>query len=107
MSTEKFDRDSWERRWAKALHEHRDVVARRPPSAHLLTETGDQAAKLADTMLIARGKRDGALVEFSFSGCTRRGLTNGRTTSQLTIPMLEAIMDPLGVGFAYSPQGLE
>ena len=36
-----FDRDSWERRWAKALDEHRDVVAKRPPNAHLLTEIGD------------------------------------------------------------------
>jgi SAM-dependent methyltransferase len=31
-----FDRDSWERRWARALREHGDVVARRPPNAHLL-----------------------------------------------------------------------
>lgn len=41
VPTEKFDRDFWERRWAQALHEHRDVVAKRPPSTHLLTETGD------------------------------------------------------------------
>jgi SAM-dependent methyltransferase len=41
VPTEKFDRDFWERRWAQALHEHRDVVASRPPNAHLLTETSD------------------------------------------------------------------
>jgi 2-polyprenyl-3-methyl-5-hydroxy-6-metoxy-1,4-benzoquinol methylase len=42
-----FDRDSWERRWTKALHEHRDVVAKRPPNAHLLTETSDLRPGLA------------------------------------------------------------
>jgi hypothetical protein len=67
----------------------------------------DEEPPLADTILIARGERDGALVELSFSGCTGRGLTNGRTTSRLTIPMLEAIMHPLTVGYSYSPQGLE
>jgi SAM-dependent methyltransferase len=44
---DKFDRDSWEQRWAKALREHGDVVARRPPSAHLLTETGDLSPGIA------------------------------------------------------------
>lgn len=67
----------------------------------------EEKPPLADTLLIARGEHDGALVELAFSGCTHRGLTNGRTTSQLTIPMMEAIMHPLRVGYGYSPQGLE
>ncbi|MET0554942.1 MAG: class I SAM-dependent methyltransferase [Vicinamibacteria bacterium] len=41
MTTEGFDRDSWERRWAQALREHGDVVSRRPPNAHLLAETAE------------------------------------------------------------------
>jgi SAM-dependent methyltransferase len=42
-----FDRDSWERRWAQALREHADVVAKRPPNAHLLTVAGDLRPGLA------------------------------------------------------------
>ena len=41
MSDDRFDRDSWERRWAQALTEHGDKVAKMPPNAHLLTEVGD------------------------------------------------------------------
>lgn len=41
MTTEVFDRDSWERRWAQALREHADVVASRPPSAYVLAVAGD------------------------------------------------------------------
>jgi SAM-dependent methyltransferase len=47
MTNEMFDRDSWERRWAQALREHADVVARRPPNAHLLGEAGDLRPGLA------------------------------------------------------------
>lgn len=36
-----FDRESWERRWAQALGEHADAVARRPPNAHLLALATD------------------------------------------------------------------
>jgi 2-polyprenyl-3-methyl-5-hydroxy-6-metoxy-1,4-benzoquinol methylase len=39
-STERLDRDYWERRWAQALREHPDRIASRPPNAHLLAETG-------------------------------------------------------------------
>lgn len=62
---------------------------------------------LPDAVLIARGEHDAALIELSFSGCTRRGLTNGETTSQLTVPILEVIMNPLSVGYGFSPQGLK
>lgn len=41
MSDDRFDRDSWERRWAQALTEHGDNVAKMPPNAHLLAEVGD------------------------------------------------------------------
>ena len=41
MSDDRFDRDSWERRWAQALTEHGDKVAKMPPNAHLLAEVGD------------------------------------------------------------------
>ena len=40
-STERLDRDYWERRWAQALREHPDRIASRPPNAHLLGETAD------------------------------------------------------------------
>jgi SAM-dependent methyltransferase len=36
-----YDRDSWEQRWSRALREHGDRVAQRPPSAHLTGEIGD------------------------------------------------------------------
>jgi SAM-dependent methyltransferase len=39
MSSETFDRDSWERRWTQALREHPDKVAGRQPNPHLLAET--------------------------------------------------------------------
>jgi 2-polyprenyl-3-methyl-5-hydroxy-6-metoxy-1,4-benzoquinol methylase len=35
------DRNSWEKRWSQALHEHGDRVALRPPNAHLIDEAGD------------------------------------------------------------------
>ena len=41
MTDEKFDRDSWERRWAQALGEHPDKVASRPPNPHLLSVASD------------------------------------------------------------------
>jgi SAM-dependent methyltransferase len=47
MSSESFDRGSWERRWAQALREHPDKVAARSPNAHLLAETGELRPGLA------------------------------------------------------------
>lgn len=41
VTREVFDQDSWERRWVQVLREHADVVATRPPNAHLLALTGD------------------------------------------------------------------
>jgi SAM-dependent methyltransferase len=47
VTAETFDRDSWEQRWAQALREHRDLVDRRPPNAHLLAEAGALCPGLA------------------------------------------------------------
>ena len=44
MSTESFDRDSWEQRWAQVLRDHPEKVASRPPSAHLLEEYAEVPA---------------------------------------------------------------
>jgi SAM-dependent methyltransferase len=41
MTDETFDRESWERRWERALREHPGRVAARPPNAHLMAEIGD------------------------------------------------------------------
>jgi SAM-dependent methyltransferase len=37
------DRDAWEGRWARALDEHGDRLARRPPNAHLTATAADLA----------------------------------------------------------------
>jgi 2-polyprenyl-3-methyl-5-hydroxy-6-metoxy-1,4-benzoquinol methylase len=37
----KFDRSDWEARWSRALREHADHVAHRPPNAHLRAEVGN------------------------------------------------------------------
>jgi len=43
MSAERrdFDRDSWDRRWSRALSTGAHAVDRRPPNAHLLAEVAD------------------------------------------------------------------
>jgi len=38
VSDPTFDRRFWEDRWAQALHDHADQVARRPPNEHLVAE---------------------------------------------------------------------
>jgi SAM-dependent methyltransferase len=47
MTDEAFDRDSWERRWAKAMRENPEMLASRPPNAYLLAEIGDLRPGLA------------------------------------------------------------
>lgn len=59
-----------------------------------------------DAVLIAHAKADAALIEMSFSGCTHRGLSNGRDEAQLTERLLLDIMAPLHSGYGYSPYGL-
>jgi 2-polyprenyl-3-methyl-5-hydroxy-6-metoxy-1,4-benzoquinol methylase len=54
--SERFDRESWERRWAETLRDRAHAVARRPPSAHLLTE----AAELAPGLALDAGTGHGA-----------------------------------------------
>lgn len=36
-----FDQESWERRWSQALRQSGHAVDRRPPNAHLVSETAD------------------------------------------------------------------
>lgn len=36
-----YDRAFWEERWSRALREHADRVAQRPPNRHLVAEAGD------------------------------------------------------------------
>jgi hypothetical protein len=57
----------------------------------------------ADAMLIAQGTQEPAIVEVSFSGCTNRGLRNGRDTSRVSQDLLQAIMGPLHTGYGFSP----
>src|SRR5262249_3979516 len=47
VNAEVFGQDDWERRWTRALREHADVIATRPPNAHLLAATGDLPPGLA------------------------------------------------------------
>ncbi len=42
-----FDRDSWERRWSRALRRSGHAVDGRPPNAHLLAEAADLRPGLA------------------------------------------------------------
>ncbi len=37
----KYDRDSWEERWTRALRQHGGRIAERPPNAQLIAEIGD------------------------------------------------------------------
>lgn len=41
VSTSKFGQEYWEQLWSKTLREHADMVARRPPNAHLMAEVTD------------------------------------------------------------------
>jgi len=84
--TDAYDKDSWERRWAQALDGRADVVARRPPNAHLLAEVADLRPGLAldagaghgaeSMWLAARGWRVTA-VDFSAIA-----LNHARTTAE-------------------------
>lgn len=41
MTTESFDRDSWEQRWAQVLRDHGEQIANRPPNAYVTAELAD------------------------------------------------------------------
>ena len=60
----------------------------------------------ADLVLVAHAASEHAAAEVWFSGCTHRGISNGRTTVQLSIAALDAIMKPLHRGYGYNPSGL-
>jgi hypothetical protein len=55
-----------------------------------------------DAMLIAQDTQDRAIVEVSFAGCTHRGLRNGRDTSRVSQDLLQAILESLHIGYAFS-----
>jgi SAM-dependent methyltransferase len=84
---DRFDRDSWERRWSEALRGGTHAVARRPPNAHLLAEAGDLRPGLAldagaghgaETLwLAARGWRVTA-VDFSVTALGHARASAGR-----------------------------
>ncbi|MCU0259071.1 MAG: SAM-dependent methyltransferase, partial [Solirubrobacteraceae bacterium] len=38
------DRSAWEQRWTRALDEHGDRLAERPPNVHLVAEAGELPA---------------------------------------------------------------
>jgi SAM-dependent methyltransferase len=47
VTTPTFDQSFWEERWSQVLGDHADQVARRPPNAHLVTETANLRPGLA------------------------------------------------------------
>lgn len=86
MSTDSFDREFWEGRWAQALREHPDRIAGREPNVHLVADTDGLQPGLAldagcghgaETLwLAARGWRVTA-VDFSVTA-----LNHARSTAQ-------------------------
>jgi hypothetical protein len=56
-----------------------------------------------DMLLIATSRSDQAIVELSFSGCTGRGLFNGRDDARITQSLLAQLMAPLHVGYSFAP----
>ena len=44
MTEPSYDRSFWEERWSRALRDHADQAARRPPNAHLVAEIAPLAA---------------------------------------------------------------
>ena len=56
MATPTFDQDFWEQLWAKTVRERGDILAGRPPNAHLMAE----AASLAPGRALDAGCGHGA-----------------------------------------------
>ena len=54
-------------------------------------------------LLIASSRSEQAIVELTFSGCTGRGLFNGRDDARITQSMLAELMAPLHVGYSFNP----
>jgi SAM-dependent methyltransferase len=92
-----YDRDSWEERWSRALREHGDRVAQRPPNAHLTAGVGDLPAGRAldagcghgsdSFWLAARGWRVTA-VDFAATA-----LAHARSTAQALGPEIAQRID--------------
>jgi SAM-dependent methyltransferase len=84
--TAAFDRDFWEERWSQALREHGDVVAKRPPNAHLTEAVGNLGPGVAldagcghgsDTLWLAAGGWQVTAVDFS-----ETALAHARSTAE-------------------------
>ena len=58
---------------------------------------------LPDAVLVVHGDNDYAQIEMTFSTCTHRGLSNGRSETELTMKVLGSTMAPLWVSYHYLP----
>jgi hypothetical protein len=56
-----------------------------------------------DAVLLVHGDNDYAQIEMTFSTCTHRGLSNGRSEAELTMTVLEDTMTPLWVAYHFLP----
>jgi len=81
-----FDWSFWEGRWSRALHEHADRLADRPPNAHLSTEVGNLRPGVAldagcghgaDTLWLAERGWQVTAVDFSATA-----LAHARSTAE-------------------------
>lgn len=84
-----YDRAYWEQLWDKTLREHADVVARRPPNAHLLAEVAGASLPAgraldagcghgAETMWLAAHGWEVTAVDFSASALAHARGVAGR-----------------------------
>jgi 2-polyprenyl-3-methyl-5-hydroxy-6-metoxy-1,4-benzoquinol methylase len=81
-----YDRAHWEQLWEKALREHADKVARRPPNAHLIAEVASLrpgraldagCGHGAETLWLAAHGWEVTAVDFSVTA-----LTHARSTAE-------------------------
>lgn len=91
------DRSSWEERWAKALREHGDRIAHRPPNPHLVAEIGDLGGGRAldagcgsgsETLWLAARGWQVTAVDFAATALAR-----GRTSAQAMGPAVAERVD--------------
>jgi SAM-dependent methyltransferase len=92
-----YDRDFWERLWAKTLSERADQVAHRPANAHLVSEIGSLKGGLAldagcghgsDALWLAAHGWQVTAVDFSAAA-----LAQGRSTAEAAGPDLAGRID--------------
>ena len=97
MTTPSFDRDFWEQLWSRTLRERPDVVAGRPPNAHLTAEVRDLRPGRAldagcghgsDTFWLAAHGWHVTAVDFSAAA-----LAHARSTAQAAGPDVAGRVD--------------